>query len=244
MSNDTQQPLSATAKETFLLAGTATICTALYKRGLRNVFIQGVSRLNNKPVRMVGPAYTLRYIPAREDLDGIEVFKDPKHPQRLGVESVPEGSVFVMDCREDATTASAGNILATRLQVRGCAGIVSDGGLRDAESMAELDMPVFCAKPSAPTNLTKHHGLDLNVPIGCGKVPVYPGDIMVGDGDGVVVVPAEMAEEIALEVAEMEVFEAFVLERVQQGETIIGLYPATKDETLELFNAWRRENNK
>ena len=149
-----------------------------------------------------------------------------------------------MDCREDATTASAGHILATRLQVRGCAGIVSDGGLRDAESIAGLDMPVFCAKASAPTNLTKHHGLDLNVPIGCGKVPVYPGDIMVGDGDGVVVVPAEMAEEIAIEVADMEAFEAFVLERVQAGETIIGLYPATKDETLVRFKAWREDNNR
>ena len=91
MSNSNQPPLSTTAKEIFLLAGTATICTALYKRGLRNIYIQGVSRLNNSPVRMVGPAYTLRYIPAREDLDGIEVFKDPMHPQRRGVESVPEG---------------------------------------------------------------------------------------------------------------------------------------------------------
>jgi len=242
MSNS-QPPLSEFAKETFLFAGTATICTALFKRGLYNIFIQGVNRLNNEQVRMVGPAYTLRYIPAREDLDGIEVFKDPLHPQRHGVESVPEGSVLVVDCREDSTVASAGNILATRLQVRGCAGLVSDGGLRDADSMATLDMPVFCAKPSAPTNLTKHHGLDLNVPIGCGKVPVYPGDIMVGDGDGVVVVPAEMAEEIALEVAEMESFEAFVLEKVQQGETIIGLYPAN-DATMVRFKEWRTEQSK
>jgi len=238
MNTNTIPSLSASAKDAFLKSGTATICTALYKRGLRNIFIQGVNRLNNAPVRMVGPAYTLRYIPAREDLDGIEVFKDPLHPQRHGVESVPEGSVFVMDCREDSTVASAGNILATRLQVRGCAGVVTDGGLRDAESIAELDMPVYCAKPSAPTNLTKHHGLDLNVPIGCGKVPVYPGDIMVGDGDGVVVVPAELAEEIAIEVAEMEMFEGYVLDRVQQGDTIIGLYPAN-EETMKEYQDWK-----
>ena len=115
---------------------TASIATLLYKRGLRNQYIQGVSRLSSESERMVGPVYTLRYIPAREDLNPIEVFRDPGHPQRRAVEEIPEGHVLVMDCRTDASAASAGSILATRLEVRGCAGIVTDGGLRDADDIA------------------------------------------------------------------------------------------------------------
>ena len=196
---------------------TATIATLLFKRGLRNQFIQGVARLNPEHERMVGPVFTLRYIPAREDLNPVSVFQDPGHPQRRAVEETPEGHVLVMDCRRDATAASAGSILATRMQVRGCAGIVTDGGLRDADDIRALDMPAFCAHPSAPTNLTKHQALDLNVPIGCGTVAVFPGDIAVGDGDGVIIIPAEIADEIASEAADMEEYEAWVIEQVKGG---------------------------
>ena len=140
---------------------TASIATLLFKRGLRNQFVQNVSRLNPPRERMVGPVYTLRYIPAREDLNPIEVFRDPGHPQRRAVEEIPAGHVLVMDCRLDATAASAGSILATRLQIRGCAGVVTDGGLRDSEEIAQLEMPSFCANPSAPTNLTRHQALSL-----------------------------------------------------------------------------------
>ena len=122
---------------------TASIATLLFKRGLRNQFIQGVARLNPEHERMVGPVFTLRYIPAREDLNPVSVFQDPEHPQRRAVEETPEGHVLVMDCRRDATAASAGSILATRMQVRGCAGIVTDGGLRDADDIKALDMPAF-----------------------------------------------------------------------------------------------------
>ncbi len=222
-----------------LTVGTATLCTLLFKRGLRNCFIQGVSRLNNDNVRMVGPAYTLRYIPAREDLDGIEVFKDPEHPQRAAVEKIPEGHVLVMDCRGDASAASAGSILATRLQVRGCAGVVTDGGLRDSNDIAALSMPVYCAGASAPTNLTKHHGVDLNVAIGCGSVAVYPDDIMVGDGDGVVVIPGEIADEVAEEAQAMDVFEGWVTKQVEQGRSIIGLYPPNESTQAE-FEQWKK----
>jgi len=209
---------------------TATLATLLYKRGLRNQFIQGVSRLGAKTERMVGPVYTLRYIPAREDLNPITVFQNADHPQRVAVESVPKGHVLVMDCRQDASAASAGSILAMRLEVRGCAGIVSDGGLRDAEDISHLSMPAFCANPSAPTNLTKHQALDLNVPIGCGGVAVFPNDIAVGDSDGVIIVPSEMVEEIATEAAGMEDYENWVIEEVKNGKSIIGLYPMN-DET-------------
>ena len=179
---------------------------------------------------MVGPVYTLRYIPAREDLNPITVFQNVDHPQRVAVESVPEGHVLVMDCRQDASAASAGSILALRLEVRGCAGIVSDGGLRDSEEIGNMSLPAFCANPSAPTNLTKHQALDLNVPIGCGGVAVFPDDIAVGDGDGVMIVPAEMVDEIAAEAAGMEDYENWVLDEVKNGTPIIGLYPMN-DET-------------
>ena len=224
-------------RTTLLRTSTASIATLLYKRGLRNQYVQGVSRLGSGGERMVGPIYTLRYIPAREDLNPIEVFRDPGHPQRRAVEEIPKGHVLVMDCRQDASAASAGSILATRLEVRGCAGIVTDGGLRDADDIGNLGMPSFCAKPSAPTNLTKHQALDLNVPIGCGGVAVFPGDIAVGDGDGVIVIPAEIADEIADEARGMETYEAWVMDQVKAGRPTIGLYPMN-EETRAEFEAW------
>lgn len=216
---------------------TSTLTTLLFKRGFRNVFIQGARPL--KPgQRMAGPAYTLRYIPSREDLDGVDAFLDPRHPQRVAIEEIPPGAILVMDCRGDASVAAAGSILSTRMQVRGAAGIVTDGGLRDATTIARLDMPAWCAGASAPTNLIRHHALDLNTPIGCGGVPVYPSDIMVGDDDGVVCIPAHLAAEVARDAVEMERFEHFVLEEVARGVSIIGLYPATAPETRTRYAAW------
>ncbi|WP_151633105.1 ribonuclease activity regulator RraA [Noviherbaspirillum aerium] len=217
---------------------TATLTSLLYKKGFRNIFLQGVKPLKSGQ-RLVGPAFTLRYIPSREDLDGIEVFRDQRHPQRVAVEEIPAGAVLVMDCRGDASVGSAGSILATRIQVRGAAGIVSDGGLRDAQGIAELDMPSYCAGASAPTNLIKHHALDVNVPIGCGGVPIFPGDIMVGDDDGVVCLPAHLVNEVALEALEMERFESFVLEEVRRGVSILGLYPPVDPQTLERYSNWK-----
>lgn len=219
---------------------TASIATLLFKRGLRNQFVQNVSRLNPPRERMVGPVYTLRYIPAREDLNPIEVFRDPGHPQRRAVEEIPAGHVLVMDCRLDATAASAGSILATRLQMRGCAGVVTDGGLRDSEEIAQLEMPSFCANPSAPTNLTRHQALDLNVPIGCGGVAVFPGDIAVGDGDGVIIIPSELADEIAAEAQDMERYESWVMDQLRTGASIIGLYPMN-DATRKRYETWLAE---
>ncbi|GAB3480188.1 ribonuclease activity regulator RraA [Marinomonas epiphytica] len=216
---------------------TATLHTALYKKGFRNTYIQGVSRVNTAKVKMVGQAFTLRYIPAREDLDTVAAFKDPRHPQRLAVESVPEGMIMVSDCRQDATAASAGSILLARLSVRNCAGFVSDAGIRDYDTAAEMDMPIFCAKPSAPTNLTKHHGVDIQVPIGCGGVPVYPGDVLVGDGDGIIVIPLEMVDDIADEAIAMETFEDYVINKVRSGSTVIGLYPPN-DEAQKEYQAF------
>ncbi|QCB45170.1 ribonuclease activity regulator RraA [Hydrogenophaga sp. PAMC20947] len=221
----TFESLKDSTKKSLERVSTATLHTALFKKGLRNTYIQGVSRMNTAKLKMVGQAFTLRYIPAREDLDTVAAFKDPKHPQRLAVETVPAGMILVSDCRQDASAASAGSILLTRLQVRQCAGFVSDAGIRDFDDASEMALPIFCAKPSAPTNLTKHHGVDIQVPIGCGGVPVFPGDVLVGDGDGVIVIPLEIVDEIAEEASKMEQFETYVLGKVGAGEAVIGLYP-------------------
>jgi regulator of RNase E activity RraA len=221
---------------------TATLCTALFKRGLRNQFIQDVRPLNDQLPNMVGEAFTLRYIPAREDLNPISVFQDRNHPQRAAVEQCPPGAVMVFDSRKNPRAASAGSILVTRLMVRGCAGVVTDGGFRDSPEIAEMNFPAYHNRPSAPTNLTLHQALDINVPIGCGDVAVFPGDVMVGDREGVVVIPAHLADEIAHEATEMTAFEDFVTEQVLKGRSILGLYPPTDEQSKIDFEAWRKAN--
>lgn len=222
----------------------ATLCSALYKRGLRNQTIQDVRPVRAKGRNMVGPAFTLRYMPAREDRNPMSVFRDPKHPQRLAIETCPEGHVLVMDSRKDPRAASAGDILITRLMARGGAGVVTDGGFRDSMVIGALDIPAYHNRPSSPTNLTLHEAIDINVPIGCGDVAVFPGDVVVGDDDSVIVIPAEIADEIADEAVEMTAYEDFVVERVKAGHTIIGLYPATDEANLALFAEWRAANGR
>lgn len=226
-------------REKLMRASTASIATALFKRGLRSQVIQGSLPVSRKAGNMVGQAYTLRYMPAREDRNPITVFRNEDHPQRVAVERCPPGHVLVIDSRKDARAASAGSILVTRLQVRGCAGVVTDGGFRDAEAIGALDIPAYHARPSAPTNLTLHEAIDVNVPIGCGDAPVFPGDVIVGDGDGAVVIPEHLAAEIAQECSEMEDFESFVWERVRDGYSVIGLYPPTRDETMREYRDWK-----
>lgn len=236
--------LKPETREKLKSVSTATICTALYKRGFRNQFIQDVHPLNPQAGPMVGEAFTLRYIPAREDLNPLTVFQDRGHPQRKAVEECPPDHVFVIDSRKDARAASAGSILVSRLMKRGVAGVVTDGGFRDAPEIAKLSIPAYHKRPSAPTNLTLHQAIDINVPIGCGDVPVWPGDVVVGDGDGVVVIPAHLADEIAAEAVEMTVFEDFVTEEVMKGRSILGLYPATEEQTRIDFAAWRKANGR
>ncbi|MGP9804842.1 ribonuclease activity regulator RraA [Paracoccus sp. NSM] len=240
----TDYVLSDATREKLKKVSTASVATALYKRGLRNQFVQGVTPVERKKVTMVGQAFTLRYIPAREDRNPLTVFRNRDHKQRVAVETCPEGHVLVMDARKDARAATAGSILITRLAMRGAAGVVSDGGVRDAAGIGALDMPAYFARPSAPTNLTLHEAIEINVPISCGDAPVFPGDVMLGDGDGVMVIPAHLADEIAEECTGMESYEDFVLEQVQAGAGIIGLYPATDEENLTKYAAWRERTGR
>ncbi|WP_316354800.1 ribonuclease activity regulator RraA [Devosia sp.] len=236
--------MDTTLRDKLMTVSVATLATALFKRGLRNQVIQGVHPVKAKGVNMVGPAYTLRYIPAREDRNQLAEFRNPEHPQRVAVESCPPGHVLVMDSRKDPRAASAGDILVTRLMVRGVAGVVTDGGFRDAATIGNLDIPAYHTRPSSPTNLTLHEALDLNVPIGCGDVAVFPGDILVGDDDCVIVIPQDVAAEVADEAIEMTAYEDFVVEKVKSGTPIIGLYPRTRDEFTAEFEAWRQRNGR
>ncbi len=232
-------PLTSETRQNLMKVSVATLCTALFKRGLRNQFIQDVHPLNETLPNMVGEAFTLRYIPAREDINPISVFLDRKHPQRVAIEQCPPGGVLVIDSRKDPRAASAGGILVARLMARGVAGVVTDGGFRDSPEIAKYNIPAYHNRPSAPTNLTLHQAMDINVPIGCGDVAVFPGDVVVGDAEGVIVIPAHLADEVATEAVEMTAFEDFVTEKVHEGRSILGLYPPTDEQSRTDFAAWR-----
>jgi regulator of RNase E activity RraA len=231
--------LSPDSREALKKVSTATLTTVLFKRGLRNVFIQGVFLLNREAPRMVGEAYTLRFIPAREDLDQLGAFEGRGHPQREAIEACPPGHVLVMDARRDAAAATGGDILLTRLMVRGAAGIVTDGGLRDSQTIEKLPWPAYCGARSAPLNLVRHHAADSQVPIGCGGVPIYPGDIIVGDAEGVVAIPANIAEDVAREALAQSEFEDWVEGKVKEGRSIFGLYPPSAETRAE-YEAFRK----
>ncbi|NJO38502.1 MAG: ribonuclease activity regulator RraA [Rhizobiales bacterium] len=201
----------------------------MFKRGLRNQFIQGVALVTPRAGMMIGEAFTLRNIPAREDLDGPGMFTGRDHPQRRAIEECPAGAVLAIDCRKDARSGALGDILVTRLADRGVAGVVTDGGMRDVVPMAEFTIPVYAAGASPPASFHAHHAVDLQVPIACGDVAVFPGDILVGDREGVVVVPRHLAGEIARDSAEQERMENWVLKEVRKGQSIFGLYPPDDD---------------
>lgn len=232
-------PVEPEVLEWLARASTATITTQLFQRGLRNLFLNGLKPMNPEHCRFVGEAVTLRNIPMREDLDRLEGFRDPEHPQRKAIEMVGPGQVLVMDCRGDLRGASGGNILISRLRTRGAAGLVSDGAVRDSPEIARNPFPVFAGGQSANLNLVVHHAVDINVPIGCAGVPVFPGDIIVGDEEGVVVVPRHLAAEVARPAAEQEDLERFVLEKIEGGAALPGTYPPN-ERTLAEYEEWKR----
>jgi regulator of RNase E activity RraA len=228
----------AEIREQLARVSTATVQTQLFKRGLRNTFMFGVRPLTPDRARFVAEAFTLRYVPAREDLDVLAAFQDPAHPQRRAIEEAPPESALVMDARGDARAASAGAILCTRLEQRGVAALVTDGSVRDSPTIAGLAMPVYTTAVSATTNLVLHHAVEQQVPIGCGGVPVFPGDVLVGDAEGVVVIPRHLAAEVAADAAEQERLEDFIMARVRDGAPLPGTYPPNA-ATLAAYRAHR-----
>jgi regulator of RNase E activity RraA len=218
---------------------TATLTTQLFKRGLRNTFIQGVHRITASAPMLIGEAYTLRMIPAREDLDHPGMFDDRSYPQRRAIEECPAGQVLVIDCRGKAGGGSLGDILITRLMQRGVAGVVTDGAVRDTPQIIPLAWPVYAAGAAAPASFAYHHAVDLQQPIGCGEVPVFPGDVLVGDGEGVVVIPRHLVGEVARDAVAQEQIEAWILDQVRAGQGIFGLYPPDA-ATRERYEAARK----
>ncbi|MEJ7747949.1 MAG: hypothetical protein WKF56_01520 [Candidatus Limnocylindrales bacterium] len=214
---------------------TATLTSQLLRRGIRNSFLAGVRPLR-PDLRMVGRAVTLRYVPMREDVGTGAVFDNSTNPQRIAVESVEPGDVLVIDARGDTRAGSLGNILATRILRRGAAGIVTDGAFRDTPGFIELNLPTYAAAAHAATSATIHHPVDVGVPIGCAGVLVLPGDILVGDAEGVVVIPTAMVEAVAVDALEQERLEAYLLRLVDGGAGVAGIYPPN-ERTLEAYGA-------
>lgn len=232
-------PLDGETRDLLAGVSTATLATQLFRRGFRSRFMTGVHPLH-PDLKLVGTARTLRYLPMREDLDRIEVFRNPEMPQRKAVESMGPGEVLVIDARGDLRAGTIGNILATRIMRRGAAGIVSDGPFRDLEAIRAMRFPAFCAGANAGTNLATHHPADVDLPVGCGGVLVFPGDVLVGDGDGVIVIPRHLAAEVARDAAEQERAEEFVLEKIEAGSSIVGVYPMN-EETAAEYEKWARD---
>jgi regulator of RNase E activity RraA len=227
-------------REQLRAASTATIATQLFRLGLRNQFLNGLLPTNAEHCRFVGEAATLRYIPMREDLDVVEAFRDPEHPQRKAIETARAGTVLVMDCRGETRAASVGNVLVTRLRVRGAVGLVTDGAVRDYPEIAAQPFPVFAAGRSASIGLSAHHAVDFDVPVACAGVAVFPGDVLVGDAEGVIVIPRHLATAIAQPAAEQEELERFLLERVAAGAPLPGTYPPS-EQTLAEFGIWKKQ---
>lgn len=234
-------PLTPETIAALRAASTATITTQLYQRGFHNRFLNGIRPLNPEHCRFVGEAVTLRNIPMREDLDVLSSFRDPENPQRKVIEMVGPGQVLVMDCRGDLRAASGGNILMTRLRMRGAEAMVSDGVVRDSPEIARQPFPVFTAGSSANISLIAHHPVDINVPIACAGVAVFPGDIIVGDEEGVVVIPRHLADEVAGPARDQETLEQFILGKVEEGAALPGTYPPN-EATLAEYETWRRQN--
>jgi regulator of RNase E activity RraA len=239
MSQQATQRLDTRVLEMARAVSTATLSSQLQKRGFAHAWMQGVLPLR-PDLRLAGQAFTLRYIPTREDLERPGEFDNRTNKQRVAVESVGPGDVLVIDARGDVRAATLGDILATRIMMRGAAGVVTDGAFRDAPAIRALDLPTYAAGQSPVVSTMVHHPVELNVPIGCGGVAVLPGDLVVGDGEGVVVAPASIAEEVVHAAFEQEERETFIHAKIRAGSSILGVYPPD-EETLREYTQWKTQ---
>jgi regulator of RNase E activity RraA len=231
--------LKPQTRDALTRVATSTLTGILNRRGLRSMFIQDVLPIRPGMARMVGPAFTMRFIPAREDKKGATA-PNGGRTQVEAMETCPPGHVLVIDSRGDARAASAGDLYVGRLKARGCAGIVTDGGFRDTDGVAKTTLPAYHRRPSSPPSPIVHQPCDLNLPIACGGIAIYPGDILVGDGDGVVVIPPDIVDEVAQEAVETTLYEEFAEEEVARGRPLPGLFPNMSDEAKRDFEAWRK----
>ena len=218
-------PLPEGTFEKLRQVSTSTIATQLYKRGFRQPQLLGVTPLSEVADGFVGEAFTMRFIPMREDVDGLDPYRSGNTLQWDAFEALQPGQVLVVDSYRTATAASGGDMLMTRAWKRGAAAVVTDGGLRDGHVLAKLPFPTYASQVTITTRAAQHHVADLNVPIGCAGVAIYPGDVLVGDQDGVLVIPRHLAAEIAEQGYEQEKLEAYVSTKIHAGEPLWGNYP-------------------
>jgi len=217
---------------------TATITTILLKKGIRRAWMKGSRPLGENQSRIAGRAFTLRFVPAREDLATPASWSSPRST-RAAIEEMPEGCIAVIDAIGVTEAGVFGDILAQRMQMRGVAGLVTDGVMRDKAGVLETGLPVWCAGAAAPASVAGLTFVGWQEPIGCGGVAIYPGDVVVADGDGAVIIPAALAEEVARLGAEQERLEAWIMDEVKAGTKLPGLYPPN-EETLARYAARKK----
>jgi len=203
---------------------TGTIHTLLLKKGIRRTWMNGPSPIFQAEERIVGPAFTLRFVPAREDLATPESWSSPRST-RAAIEEMPEGAVCVIDAMGVTEAGVFGDILCARMHKRGVAALVTDGVVRDGAGVEGTGLPVWCAGVAAPASVAGMTFVGWQEPIGCGGTAVFPNDIIVADGDGAVVIPAAFVEEVAKAGPEQERLEAWIMKEVERGVPLPGLYP-------------------
>jgi 5-oxopent-3-ene-1,2,5-tricarboxylate decarboxylase/2-hydroxyhepta-2,4-diene-1,7-dioate isomerase len=228
--------LSEEAKAALRQVSTATLTTQLRRRGIANTFMGGL-RPTRPDLRLLGYAHTLRYVPLREDVAAADTAE--LNAQKRAVESISDEEVLVIEARGETGAGTIGDILTLRALRRGATGIVTDGGLRDSPAIAAMEIPTYYKAPHAAVLGLVHYPLESGVPVSCGGVLVIPGDVLVGDAEGVMVLPAALAEEVALGALEQERREAWALERVAEGESIRGVFPVSEERRAE-YEAWAR----
>ena len=229
--------LSAATRDKLARVGSANIANALLKRGFRNAYMLGIAPLSQDQEQLVGPAYTLRFIPSREDIDTMANYSRTDNLHRRAIEECPSGHVLVIDTNGSATASSAGDLMAARLRKRGVAGLVTDGGYRDTPAIRKTGLPAFQYRSAPPATPIAMHPVELNGPIGCAGVAVYPGDVVVGDGEGVVVIPRHLVEEVADDAIDAVEYEAFAELQIAHGRSIFEVFPATEASRRE-YDAW------
>jgi regulator of RNase E activity RraA len=231
--------LTPELSEALARVGTSTLTGVLNRRGLRSMCLHDVWPIRPEMPRLVGIAFTMRFIPSREDKDGpASTNRSTVQPQAM--EECPPGHVLMIDSRGDYRAASAGDLYVGRLKARGCAGIVTDGGLRDTDGIFKTGLPAYCRRPSSPPSPIAHRPVDLNLPIGCGGVAIYPGDVIVGDRDAVVVIPPDIVEAVADEALKTYGYEEFAEIEVARGRSLKGLFPVAGDEAKRDYEAWKK----
>jgi regulator of RNase E activity RraA len=216
---------------------TATLTTVLLKKGLRNIWMRGVTSLRGDQPRIVGPAFTLRFVPAREDLATPESWSSPRST-RAAIEAMPPGCIAVVDAMGVVDAGIFGDILCARMKTRGIAGLVTDGAVRDVVGVLGAGLPVWCAGAAAPPSVAGLTFVGWQEPIGCGGVAIYPEDVIVADSDGAVVIPIALAGEVADAAVEQEQFEAWIMQEVERGAALPGLYPPNAENKAR-YEAFR-----